>query len=178
MKSFLQRLPARVEIDPVLGFLVFAVFSWSIRGFLFELPSLLLYYPLADIFGVFSYMMATALLESLLVMGLLVFAAFILPTPWFRLGFSRKAAVTVLVVGAFMIHLQNILTFQFPSVQEAAVGVGAALLLSFVLFILLAKVERFRSLFDNVLERFKVFSLIYVPLGVIGLVVVIFRNLM
>ena len=177
MKSLLPRLPARTEIDPAFGFLVFAVFTWSVRGFFSELPSLLLYYPLGEIFGVFSYMMAFALLESLLAMALLICAAMILPEAWFRRGFSRKAAVVVLVAGAFMIYLQNILTFQFPSLQETAVGAGAAFLLLFVLLALLAKVERFRSLFNNLLERFKVFSIIYTPLGVTGLVVVALRNL-
>lgn len=178
MKSLIHRLPARTEITPVFDFLVFAVFTWAMRAFFTELPSLLLYYGSGDVFGVFSYMMAFALLESLLVMALLLGVAMILPGTWLRQGFSRKAAVIVLVVAAVMVYLQSILTFQLPSWQETAVGAGAAMLFFFTLLILLAKTERFRNLFDDVLERFKIFSMIYLPLGVIGLVVATLRNLM
>ncbi len=177
MRTSTTRLPARMEIELVLGFLVFAVFTWSIRGFLLELPSFLLYYGISEIFGVFCYMMAFAFVESLFVMGLLLFAAYVFPQKWFRRNFSHKATAMVLVIGAAMIVLQNSLTFQLPPLKWLILGVVVTLLILVALSLLLLKVERLRSIFDNLLERFRIFSYIYIPLGIIGLLVVIVRNL-
>lgn len=178
MKTLTNRLPTRTEIELVLGFLFFAVFTWSIRGFLSALPSFLLYYTLGDIFGVFSYMMAFALLESLIIIGFLLFITFVFPKEWLRQRFAHKAAVIVLVAGGAMIYLQNILTFQLPSVKELILGAGIPLLALIVLYFLLSKSQRLQTIFDSILERFKIFSYIYVPLGLIGFFVVIIRNLL
>jgi len=178
MKTLTNRLPRPTEIEPVLGLLFFAIFTWSIRGFLSELPSFLLYYNLGDIFGVFSYMMAFALLESLIIMGLLLFIAFIFPEKWLREKFAHKATVIVLVAGGAMIYLQNILTFQLPSLKELILGTGVPLLTLIVLFFLLARNLRLQLILENILERFKIFSYIYVPLGLIGSFVVIIRNVL
>ncbi|MFT3893761.1 MAG: hypothetical protein QM730_19195 [Anaerolineales bacterium] len=177
MKTSTNRFPTRLEIEFVFGFLVFAVFTWSIRGFLAELPSFLLYYTLGNIFGVFSYMMAFALLESLLIMGLLLLAAFILPIKWLRQGFARKATALVLVAGGAMIYLQKILTFQLPSLKELALVIGLPLLALIVLLYFVMTNQRLQTILDNILERFRIFLYIYVPLGLIGFFVMIVRNI-
>lgn len=177
MKTQTNRFPARLEIDALFGFLLFAVFTWSIRGFLAELPSFLLYYSLGNIFGVFSYMMAFALLESFLILGFLLLVAFILPARLLRQGFGRKATVFVLVAGGAMIYLQNILTFQLPSWKELALVIGLSLLALIVLLYFVIRNHRLQIILDNILERFKIFSYIYVPLGLIGCFVVIVRNI-
>jgi hypothetical protein len=177
MKILTNRLPKRTEIELVLGFLLFAVFTWSVRGFLSELPSFLLYYNLGDIFGVFSYMMAFALLESLIIMGLLLFIAFVFPEKWLCQKFAHKATALVLVSGGAMIYFQNILTFQLPSLKELALGVGIPFLTLIVLLYFLVNNQRLQSVFDNILERFRIFSYIYVPLGLIGFFLVIVRNI-
>jgi hypothetical protein len=178
MKTITDRLPTRTEIEFVFGFLVFAVFTWSIRGFLLEIPSFLLYYNLLDIFGIFSYMMAFALLESILIMGLLLLAAFIFPERWLRQGFVYKATAMLLAFGAAMIYLQNILTFQLPSWKELIVGAGLPLLILIVLLFLFSSNQRLRTVFDTLLERFRIFSYIYIPLGIIGFFVVLVRNIL
>jgi hypothetical protein len=177
MKTLTNRLPTRIDIELVLGFLCFAVFTWSIRGFLAELPSFLLYYNIGNIFGVFSYMMAFALLESLFIMGLLLLTAFLFPERWLRQGFARKATVVILVAGGAMIYLQKILTFQLPSLKELALVTGPSLLALIVLLYFVTSNQRLQTVIDNVLERFKIFSYIYVPLGLIGFFVVIVRNI-
>ena len=177
MKTPTTRFPERLEIEAALGFLLFAVFTWSIRGFLSELPSFLLYYTLGNILGIFSYMMAFALLESLLIMGLLLLAAFILPERWLRQHFARKATVLILVVGGAMIYLQTILTFQLPSLKEVALVAGLPLMSLVVLLYFVNSNQRVQAVLDNILERFKIFSYIYIPLGLIGFFVVIVRNI-
>jgi len=69
LNFFKERLPSNADMFTVLGVVVFIVHSWSVRGFLFKLPSFMLYLSVWDILSVFSYMMAFALLEAMLVMS-------------------------------------------------------------------------------------------------------------
>jgi len=172
-----RRLPPWSEIQIVFGLLIFAVFSWSIRGFLYKLSAFLLYDGLGDIFGIFSYMMGIALLESAIIMLVLLFLAVILPKGWFRDGFAYKASLLTLVVGGTMIYLQSILNFRLPPVRTLTVISVLPLAVWLVLVFLAMKVRRFRVILDFILDRVSVFLYLYVPLGIIGLVVVVFRNL-
>jgi hypothetical protein len=108
---FRERLPTRVEILYVFGGVVFVIYSWAIRGFLYQLSSLRLYHTLGEIFGVFSYLMAFALIESLIIMGGLILMGFILPGKWFREGFAYKGFITTLVAGIAMIKLHYLPVF-------------------------------------------------------------------
>ena len=177
MKTITNRLPARIEIEFVFGFLVFAVFTWSIRGFLLEIPAFLLYYRLPDIFGIFSYMMAFALLESVLIMGIILLLTIIFPTRWLCQGFAYKSTAILLIFGGAMIYLQKILTFQLPTIKELLLVTAIPLLSLIVLLFLLSTNQRLRTIIDATLERFRIFSYIYIPLGLIGFVVAIFRNI-
>lgn len=172
-----KRLPIQRDIKIAFGFLVFVVFSWSIRGFLYKSASFLLYYDLGDVFGVFFYMMGFALLESVFVIGALLLVALILPQKWFREGFSYRASLTVLVVGVAMIFLQDSITFKLPRETDLLLGFVISLGTLLGLNILFSKVERLRNILGATLERFVIFPYIYVPLGFVGLVVVILRNL-
>jgi len=172
-----RKLPLWSEVQAVFGLLVFAVFSWSIRGFLYKLSAFLLYHNLGDIFGIFSYMMGIALLESAIIMLVLLSLAVILPKEWFRTRFGYKASLLTLVAGSTMIYLQSILTFRLPSVRTLILLLAIPLAVWIVLLFLVTKVKSFRVVLDFVLDRVSVFLYLYVPLGIIGLVVVAFRNL-
>lgn len=172
-----RKLPLRSEIQVVFGLLVFAVFSWSIRGFLYKLSAFMLYDDLGEIFGIFSYMMGIALLECGIIMLVLLSLAVILPKTWFRTGFGFKASLLVLVVGGAMIYLQSILTFRLPSVRTLVLLLAISIAFWIVLLLLATKVKSFRVVLDFILDRISVFLYLYVPLGVIGLVVVVVRNL-
>jgi len=172
-----RKLPLWSEVQAVFGLLVFAVFSWSIRGFLYKLSAFLLYHNLGDIFGIFSYMMGIALLESAIIMAAFLFLAVIFPKSWFRDGFVYKAALLALVVGGAMIYLQSILTFRFPSVPTLVAFLVIPLAVWLALIFLTMKIKRFRVLLDFILDRVSVFLYIYVPIGIVGLVVMVVRNL-
>lgn len=177
MNIIKRKLPLWSEIQVVFGLLVFAVFSWSIRGFLYKLSSFLLYHDLGEIFGIFSYMMGIALLESGIILSALLILAVLLPVGWFRDGFVTKASLLALVAGGAMIYLQSILTFRLPSVRTLGAFLVVPLIIWLVLIFLTVKVKRFRVALDFLLERMSVFLYLYVPLGILGLVVVAVRNL-
>ena len=175
-----RRLPERSEIYAVLGVVVFVVHSWSVRGFLHEVPSFILYFKPGQILAVFAYMMAFALFESLLVTLGLSLLAFFLPVKWFKNGFIYKSFLTVLLGAVAMLWLENTimsLNNKFPprdlllTVAGVTFGAWVLLLLMFNFLKPLQKAVLFIS------DRIGVLAYLYVPLGIVGFVVVLIRNL-
>lgn len=175
-----ERLPHRVEILYVFGGVIFVIYSWSIRGFLYQLSSLRLYHTLGEIFGVFAYLMAFALLESLVLMAGLIAIGFILPAKWFREGFAYKGFITTLVAGIAMIQLHDYLfslNYAMPPMNVIYLGTAITIfgLISLIwIFQSFPQLQRFLLALQ---ERLHIFTYLYIPLGILGLTVVVLRNL-
>ena len=122
-------------------------------------------------------MMAFALLESLVLTGILTLLSALLPPSWLRVGFDYKASLAVLIAGIASIVLQNDLGYYFPALLPLIGGTLAAFLIWTVLVVWLQRAPAAQQAITGFIERFTVFSYIYVPLGVIGLAVVLIRNL-
>jgi hypothetical protein len=175
-----NRLPTRQEVVYVFGAVVFAVYSWSIRGFLFQLSSLILYYNSWQIIAVLFYLMAFALLESMAFTGSLALMGFFLPQKWFRVGFAYKGFLATLVIGLAMIKLQSylyILNYELPDIGVLGWGLGITLSILVALFLLVQKVPPLQKILLDVEERLQIFIYFYVPLGIAGLLVVLLRNI-
>lgn len=186
LHSFRARLPARREVLLVFGVVLFAVFGWSIRGFLYKLPSFSLYFGLGANLAVLCYMMAFALIESLIVTAALVILAALLPSGWLRRGFAYKGFLIVLVATVATIlfegyyragFLKDILagyTYMFPPFIAGLIG--SILVLGLLLW-LFRRYQRLQRYAVYTLEQISLFTYIYVPLGLIGIIVVLVRNL-
>jgi hypothetical protein len=177
MTFLFNRFPKQEEILPVFGSLVFVVFSWSIRGFLYIVPSLILRHSVGETLSVLCYMLAFALLESLLLMSGGVLVSMFLPRKWFLEGFTYKGFIALLVFTIALIVLQNNLTNVLPPVDILYLGFAISIAVMVALFFLSDKVTVFRKALLAIAERLQVFVYIYVPLGMVGILVVIFRNL-
>ncbi len=190
MKSLLHlfeaRLPVRRDVLLVFGVVLFAVFGWSIRGFLYKLPAFSLYFGLGANLAVLSYMLAFALLESLIVTAVLTLAASLLPSGWLKAGFAYKSFLIILVSTIAIIlfeayyrsdFLKDILagyTYMFP---PFLVGLFGSVLALTGLLWLFHRYQRLQRYAIYAVEQISLFTYIYVPLGLIGLVVVMLRNL-
>jgi hypothetical protein len=174
---FKSRLPARDDVFIVLSAILVAVFSWSILGFLFVYPSLVLRYATLEIFAIFSYMMAFASVESILVFGCLVLVSAILPKKWLREGFSYKGFLVVLIGSIAFIQYQTFLGGELPEVKTVFLWAGSYLFVLICLILLFHFVQHLQTILVSVAERFTVFAYVYIPLGFLGLIVVILRNL-
>jgi len=174
------RLPHQKEILYVFGGVVFAIYTWAIRGFLYQLSSLRLYHTLGEIFAIFSYLMAFALIESLIVMSGLVLVGFTLPRKWFREGFAYKGFITTLVAGIAMITLQYYLfslNYEIPPMKVIYLGFGITTILLISLIWVFQNRPQLQKFLLAVQERLQIFIYFYVPLGIVGLAVVAFRNI-
>ena len=182
-----KRLPVRAEILDVFNVIIFAVFGWSIRGFLFEIPAFLLYLGLGDITAVLFYMLAVALLESIVVTGGLVIVSMVLPPNWLKAGFAYKGFLIILVatIGLILFQgyykigfFQNLIKNDYSDFQPVLAGLIIGVLGLIGLFWLFHIKPRLQHYLSKFIEQFTVFGYIYIPLGVIGILVVLVRNLL
>lgn len=162
----------------VLGVAVFVCHSWSMLGFLNKLSSFILYFAPAEIFGVFVYMMAFALLESLAFTGLLILLSAILPSGWLRDGFAFKGFVIILIATATAILFQNFLEDDYPSTLMLVVSSIVPLLLIAIVIALVRSMPKVQNILLNIQDRILIMLFIYVPIGLLSLIAVMYRNLL
>lgn len=177
MEILRKRFPSRSEAFTVFGIVVFVVHSWSVRGFLYLLPSFLLDYGLGEIFSIFGYMMAFALFESLLVLSGLLALSLVLPVRWFREGFVYKSLLTVTVATISFIVIQSFLKDVVPTLQELALIASLSLLTWVGLLVLSHNFKPSQNVLFSIADRLSIMTYLYVPLGVTGFLTVLLRNL-
>jgi hypothetical protein len=182
LRGLKRRLPAWRELVLVFGVVVFVVHSWSVRGFLFDLPSFLLKLRPLEIAAVFCYHMAFAALESTAFTAALLVLTAVLPTSWLRQGFVHNAFVLVLAATAGAIVLQysfayGEFAFESPNspwlLPEIVAG-GAAFA---VLYIAVHRAENLQELVGFIVNQVSVMLLIYLPLDALGIFTVAVRLL-
>jgi hypothetical protein len=137
-----------------------------------------LYFRVAEIAEVFAFMMATALLESLLITAVLLLLSALLPASWLRDGFAYKSFVVLLVLTGASIYLQQVLRSSWPSIQVLTNAWAAPLVGMVVIMVLAHLVPRFKSILLDVQDRLSIMLYVYIPLGVLSLFVVMFDFLL
>lgn len=186
-KVFRNKLPVQAEILSVFNVVIFAVFGWSIRGFLFEIPAFLLYLGIGDITAVLFYMLAFALVESIVITGGLVIVSMVLPSNWLRTGFAYKGFLIVLVatIGFILFQgyykigfFQNLVKNDYSNFQPVLAGLIVGVLCLVGLFWVFHVKPSFQHYLSKFIEQFTLFGYIYIPLGIIGLLMVLVRNLL
>jgi hypothetical protein len=172
-----NRLPSRSEIIAVFGVIVFICHSWTMLGFLNKLSSFILYFTVGEIFGIFAYMMAFAFLESLAFMGFLVLLSAILPSRWLRNGFAFKGFVFTIIAAATFLLFQSFLRSEYPSTLMLSLSIFAPLIIIAILIHVVESSIVIRNILLNIQDRFLIMLFIYAPIGVLSLLVVMYRTL-
>lgn len=175
-------LPAGREVLGILGVIMFAVHSWSVRAFLFNLPSFILKYRPSEILGVFCYHMAFALLESLCAIAVLLVLAALLPGAWLRSGFVYKGFVLVAAACAAAIFLQysyvsETFVFEGPGRTAFLAELVAGSAAFVALYIACLRSLGLQQLLASLVDRISIMMYIYLPLDLVGLLVVSARLL-
>ena len=122
-------------------------------------------------------MMAFAFLESLLVTGLLVVISAILPSQWLREGFAFKGFIVIVMASIAAIVLQRTLHGELPTLPILTLIWFTPLVWAVVFIILAQRRPRVQSILLDIAERISIMLFLYVPIGVISLLVVTIRNL-
>lgn len=164
---------------PVFALCAFFVFGWSIIWFFQKLPNWLPYLKVSDLAMILAYSQGFALVESIAVFLPLLGLAAILPRRWFAAQFVARAGVLVLALALWTVLFQ--LIFEAVIINwtapEFVVWFGLALLSIALAYVLVHRSDRTARALVGLAERMTVFVYIYVPLGIIGLLVILVRNL-
>ena len=181
------RLPARRDTLQVFGVILFTVFGWSIRGFLYKIPSFTLYFGLSSNLSILSYMLSFALLESGLVAGALLLLSMALPARFLKEGFAYKGCLITFTATTAMIlfeswfridFFKDIMAGQYYMVPPLVIGLVLSVGLLLLLLWLFRAKPQLQKYVLYAAEQLGIFTYIYVPLGLIGLAVVIVRNIL
>jgi hypothetical protein len=173
-----KRFPNRGDLLAVFGVVVFVCYSWSLLGFLNKLSSFLLRFTLGEVADIFAFMMAFTLLESLAVTAVLALLATVLPSAWLREGFALKGFVIVLIATATSILFQRTLEENYPSPLLLVAVTLIPLLMTVAILAILRAMPKVRNILSNIQDRILIMLFVYVPIGLISLVVVMYRNLL
>jgi hypothetical protein len=153
------------------------IYSWGLYRFVWRLPSWLHYLTAGEILGILSYLLITALLESLLLVSLLLGLCALLPH-LFRDSFLARG--TGLTLGFFI----GILSFMIVYEQAGSAYLGTipywtlgALALAILFGWLFGRVRVLASFAAWTSDRLLVFLYLFLPLTALGLIVVAARNL-
>lgn len=164
-----SRRPKREQIIPVFAWVSFLSFTWTLYHLAYNLPSWTLNYSFIGILSIFSYSMMFDLLEALLVTLALVLVSTILPPGWMSRRFPAQGFVIIMAV--FGLILLGYKARQQPQIEVLLIVAAV------ILNILVIRVEKINTCLENLAGRFAAFLYIYIPLSVIGTIVVLVRNL-
>jgi hypothetical protein len=180
--SLKARLPSRQEALAVLSVILFIVFSWTLYRVFWWVPSWLEYLSIWNILIIVAYVLAFALIESLVVFGLIVLLGLVFPRQLFKDQFIiQGSAISVgLGVVAFLVQRKVNLIYRLELWQTLAfpilILIGVIVLVP-IISIVLKRFARLSRLVLAAAERMTIFAYLYVPLGLIGVLIVIARNL-
>jgi hypothetical protein len=177
MTTFLNRFPLRADSRLVFGGCAFIVHVWAILNLLDMLPAWMLRLTAYELAGASSYTLAFALLESLIVWAVLVALAVVLPGRWLRQDFLTQGGLLLLVttLWAIVTHYSYELLVKNPLLLSV---LAVAYLLTLLAFSWLGRRYRWiESTLRAALSRIEVLSFVYIFIDVLGVFVIIVRNL-
>ena len=177
----LKRLPKPQAILQVYAVIAVMLSGWTTNAFLWKLSAWLLILNTGEIFTIFSYSMVANFLESLILLLLLLTVCASLPASILRDDFVVRGGILAIgLIGSLMAFVRFHMEFGIESGVKLLIGPLAVLLLTAILLGLSPNFRFVRFLHSAVLwtsDRLIVFLYILLPLFVILLAYVIFRNI-
>lgn len=176
--SLKNRFPTLSQILAVYGVIALMIYGWTLMWFFWNLPSWEYYLTIGEISSILAYSSAVNFAESLSVMVGLLFFSLILPQKWFRNVFpSHATLLAIFSLGYAMYFASHISSNEnsYPASMVRLVPVIVILIL--VLTFLLGTIGPVRKLIGILADHASIFSYIFLPLGLISVLIVIVRNI-
>ena len=178
MERIKSRLPAQNDILPVLAVISFMVYGWTLVVFLWKVPSWVMYLTTGQILVVLAYSMTATMLESLVVLGIILILCLLLPARWLRDVFiTRGSVAAILGLGTIMFFMYRFSLEGYSYISNliawSLVGAAVTLLLAFLS-------TRSKSIVKAawwISDRMMVFLYLFIPISLISMLVVLYRNI-
>ncbi len=174
----LKRFPESQAILQVYAVIAVMLSGWTVTAFLWKLSAWLLILNMGEILTVFSYGMVNNLVEGLIVLLLLLTFCVLLPPRILRDDFAvRGAVLAVCLIGSLMAFVGLHMQFGTEPGGRLLITLFEVLIIMAVFLGFSPKFPFVHSAVQSISDRLIVFLFILVPLFVIFLVYVIFRNI-
>ena len=177
-----DKLPSRQEGLLVFSIVVFIDFTWMLYRFFYQVPSWLGYLKIWGVLVIAAYALSFALLESLIFMAFIVLLSLIFPARHMKDKFVVQGATLAVAIGMGAVLLQRKITIisRLEVWQILVFALAFLILLALLILVSSLLFERFgvvAHLIYAAADRMTLFTYLYVSLGLLGLVVVVLRNL-
>ena len=171
-------MPARTEIFKAFAVCVFLVQVWSIYNVWHAVPSWALAMDTWTLAGTIAYTQAFALIESLLVMGLMVLMAIILPGKWYKERFVAQSSVAIILaaIASVLAHLYG-QDWSMWNTRGFLTWLGILFCLILVASFLVARFKWLERGLEALAERLLILSSVYIAIGLVSLILVLIRNI-
>ncbi len=171
-----RRLPPG-DLSLAFGAIAFPLHVWAIVNILVIFPAWLLRASLWELVGVVSYPLVDALLESCILWIGLVGLSYVLPKKWLANKFAALSSVLVWLLAAWAVLAQ----FTFDSILQWGPGqmLPALLLVVFsfgLVYWLVQRYGRLEGWIRRLTQGIAVLTYFYLTFDLLGLAVVIMRN--
>ena len=168
-----NKIPQEKDIVLIISTTAFFIYSWSIIGFLWKLPSWIIFLSIEDIISIAAYIFTTNMFETLFILLIILTLNVVLPSKFFLKRFAARgnAFVISLTIWAAIIHYS--IAEELFTNDRLIFTVGVISLFSTILFVYLAgRISRLEQALVSLSNRFSAFLYLWIPLSVIGFVLV------
>ena len=177
---FRKKWSAKADYFKLFLVCSFPVHIWAYINLLNDMPAIQLEMGAWRILGVAAYVLGFALIESLFIFGLIFLVSLILPESLFGLQLVQVGSIFVLTtsIAALLIHYYGqwkIESFSFTAWIALWTMIGTSIFIVAVYW--LNRNQQVQGIFQSGIERLAVLSLVYISLDILGLSVIIIRNL-
>lgn len=164
------------QIVPVYATIVLVLYGWTILWFFWQYPGWLYFLNIGEILVVLAYSLATNFVESLIVLLVPIFVAFVLPRKWFADAFIARGVALVLPVLGYLIYLAyqpHTENFDYPN---EALNLAPLVLVGTLLLVFLAgRLGPMRKVLEDLADRAIISTYISIPFSILALLIVITR---
>jgi hypothetical protein len=172
-----SRFPGWQAVTSVYAIVVLLVYGWTVYWLLWELPSWIYYLTLSEILLIVSYSMTVNLLESLaFILGVLLLS-YLIPKAWLADRFSSAGSLFSMLVGIVLIYFSRQIQAEESFSYTPLIQMGIFFLAATCLALILTRFKPVANFIDLLADRAKIFLYISLPVSILSLVIVVFRNL-
>ncbi|HZQ06160.1 MAG TPA: hypothetical protein VFD70_06230 [Anaerolineae bacterium] len=170
-------MPARRDILLVFAACVVPVFAWALLSYLDAFPGFILRMSIWDLLGSISYVLAIALIESIIFLIPILLSAILLPPRFLKNHFVSIGSLVVLITAAWLMYANRERAYlgTWDTLHLVIVLVLYALSLAIPIALVIHS-KRLEQIIQAAMERVAVLAYIYVAFAFVGLIIVVIRN--
>jgi hypothetical protein len=172
-----KKIPPLPEILALYATIVFLIYGWASITFFWKVPSWLYFLSLGEIAAILSYTFASSLLECTIILLIFLLASLVLPSSWLYNKFAVRGSLIVYALTFWVVLFTLNSLIQLPTTSDVTTfGIGV-LVTSALAMIVAERISFVERLVTTLGNRLTIFLYLWLPLSLIGILVIIFRIL-